>query len=304
MPRVAQPATCPACDVEFLPRDRLAKVSTQIYCSLPCRHRYRVRRGRDKCNRCGGPRTGGSGTTYCRPCQREFERANCLAGRLACRVCGEPRESDAPHPSYCKACYHAKQASYRATAKKRETCARCGKPRGDSSHPTYCRECKTELGRSSYAKRKAAGRLETREFCSRCGKPRDGRHPAYCRDCWRGPIREARFAEPCATCGQTREPDDRISPSYCNRCYRDRWLQRQFGVTLAEWEAKLAEQGGVCAICRRDNGGKQWHTDHDHETGQFRGVLCALCNRGLGHFGDDLARVRRAADYLEGLLVI
>ena len=304
MPRVLQPATCPACDGEFLPKDRLARVSTQIYCSLPCRARYRVRLGGDKCKRCRGPRTGGSGTTYCRACQRDIERTSRLAGRATCRTCGVPRESDAPHRSYCKSCYHEKQASYRAKAKVREMCARCGKSRGDSSHPTYCHSCKKELGRTAYAKRKAEGRLKTRQLCLHCGKPRDGRHPNYCRDCWRGPIRETRFAEPCATCGRMRDPDDRINPSYCNQCCRDRWLQRQFGITLAEWEAKLAAQGGVCAICRRGNGGKQWHTDHDHETGQFRGVLCALCNTGLGHFGDDLARLRRAADYLEGLLPV
>jgi hypothetical protein len=40
--------------------------------------------------------------------------------------------------------------------------------------------------------------------------------------------------------------------------------------------------------------------DHDHTTGQVRGVLCFSCNVAIGHLGDSADRVRRAADYLQG----
>ena len=39
--------------------------------------------------------------------------------------------------------------------------------------------------------------------------------------------------------------------------------------------------------------------DHDHETGEFRGWLCHLCNAALGWFEDDSNRLRRAVNYLE-----
>ena len=69
------------------------------------------------------------------------------------------------------------------------------------------------------------------------------------------------------------------------------------GLSPEQVAEKLAEQGGVCAICRLV--GRRWHGDHDHQTGRFRAVLCTKCNMGLGLLNDDPARCRAAADYLE-----
>jgi Recombination endonuclease VII len=41
-------------------------------------------------------------------------------------------------------------------------------------------------------------------------------------------------------------------------------------------------QGGVCAICGKPPGERALHVDHDHETGQVRGLLCYSCNTKLG----------------------
>ena len=38
--------------------------------------------------------------------------------------------------------------------------------------------------------------------------------------------------------------------------------------------------------------------DHDHETGEVRGVLCNSCNRALGFLGDSIEGVQKALDYL------
>jgi hypothetical protein len=53
----------------------------------------------------------------------------------------------------------------------------------------------------------------------------------------------------------------------------------------------------LCAICGASD---QLVGDHDHDTGAARGILCRNCNLAIGNMGDDPARLRAAARYLEG----
>lgn len=80
---------------------------------------------------------------------------------------------------------------------------------------------------------------------------------------------------------------------------------RKYGVTPEEYTAKVAAQGGVCAICGQppaENGVKaasRLHQDHDHITGMNRDLLCCSCNPGIGYFHDDPVLLRAAAEYIE-----
>ena len=58
-----------------------------------------------------------------------------------------------------------------------------------------------------------------------------------------------------------------------------------YGITLAQKALILREQGNCCAVCRRDVPGSSrgWFTDHNHATGEVRGVLCINCNTFIGH---------------------
>jgi Recombination endonuclease VII len=82
--------------------------------------------------------------------------------------------------------------------------------------------------------------------------------------------------------------------------YRDRERARRYGLTLEEFRAILARQGGVCAICGR--GGRRLCVDHCHTTGKVRGFLCSPCNTGLGCYEDNPEFLRAASRYLDDVL--
>ena len=103
----------------------------------------------------------------------------------------------------------------------------------------------------------------------------------------------------------------------CKSCIRQRrresHLKRAYGMTQQEHDRLLLSQHGQCAIC----GGKgkivmaetRWrkalrvnsqglYIDHDHKTGQVRGLLCPHCNTALGHFQDNPDLLMAAFAYL------
>lgn len=77
---------------------------------------------------------------------------------------------------------------------------------------------------------------------------------------------------------------------------------RRYGVGPGDYERQLAAQGGVCAGCGprtgRNGTSKRLAWDHDHATGEVRGLLCSTCNRTVGAFRDDAGTFQRLADYL------
>lgn len=83
---------------------------------------------------------------------------------------------------------------------------------------------------------------------------------------------------------------------------------RRYGLTPEQFDAMLAEQRGVCAVCGTDDpgDGKAWRIDHDHRccpSGRscgkcVRGLLCHQCNAGIGYLRDDPAVLAAAIDYL------
>lgn len=78
-------------------------------------------------------------------------------------------------------------------------------------------------------------------------------------------------------------------------------VQRQYGLSAAAYNDMLADQGGVCASCRTSDWGKRSpHVDHDHKTGEVRGILCLRCNIAAGLLGDDPVRVAMLLAYLQG----
>lgn len=80
-----------------------------------------------------------------------------------------------------------------------------------------------------------------------------------------------------------------------------RKLKQRYGLTLADYNRMFTEQGGVCAICSQPeihSYRRRLSVDHDHETGEVRGLLCHACNTGLGKFFENAELLEVAAAYL------
>jgi hypothetical protein len=73
---------------------------------------------------------------------------------------------------------------------------------------------------------------------------------------------------------------------------------RKYGLTPAAVVDLADRQRNVCAICGTRRGSRRLSVDHDHETGQVRGMLCGPCNMALGAFKDSPELCLKAAAYL------
>lgn len=173
-----------------------------------------------------------------------------------------------------------------------------------------CSRCQQVLPRDAFASNRSM---------------RDGLQ-AYCRGCSAEHYRQRRRAKGlavwekvdvpsghkhCRGCGEVKPHSEwhrnkTASDGLSTRCKACRaalgragHLKRQYGITEAERAQMLASQMGVCPICLS---AKPEHVDHDHETGKVRGVLCFNCNSALGKLRDRPDAMRRAADYVEGIV--
>ena len=94
-----------------------------------------------------------------------------------------------------------------------------------------------------------------------------------------------------------------LDPEY-RRATRDRYYRARFGITEEQFLSMLEEQEGVCGICggpetdKIKGKAKRLAIDHDHETGEVRGLLCSKCNRAIGLLEDNVDRLHAAIRWL------
>lgn len=83
-------------------------------------------------------------------------------------------------------------------------------------------------------------------------------------------------------------------PGYAVAQYR----LKQYGIEHHEFASLVTRQAGLCAICELKM--KPGHTcvDHDHLTGEVRGLLCRTCNIGIGHLRDSPTLITSALEYV------
>lgn len=83
--------------------------------------------------------------------------------------------------------------------------------------------------------------------------------------------------------------------------FRDYHRKMEYGLEYGEFQKKLNEQGGGCAICGETSptkGRGGFHVDHCKQSGVVRGILCHNCNIGIGNLQHNPDILRAALKYL------
>ncbi len=139
--------------------------------------------------------------------------------------------------------------------------------------------------------------------CVKCGA-HDRRPSGGCRPCM-GAREKARNATPegkarqkayaATSAAKARAAELRARPQN-RRAQKERDLRINYGLPLARFDEMLREQRGRCAACLDEM--RPAYVDHDHDTGQVRGLLCARCNTAEGCLVGSPLRAERLAAYL------
>ena len=132
-----------------------------------------------------------------------------------------------------------------------------------------------------------------KKLCSKCGKllpinqyycHRNNKPMAACKSCL-------------ATADQEPARKEKI------KAHRRKGNLRKYDLTEEQYQSLLEQQNGCCAICGSQTAGRKaaqhFCVDHDHTTGETRGLLCHSCNLAVGHLKDSPGLCHAAANYLE-----
>lgn len=110
----------------------------------------------------------------------------------------------------------------------------------------------------------------------------------------------------CGLCKKRKRRSEMTKAGWaCRPCWRGYMRLKRYGLTPEQFAVMKSKQGGVCAICGEENFVKKKSNDVtelavDEGPNGVRGLLCGMCNRGLGYFRDDPSLLSRAVRYLVG----
>lgn len=79
-------------------------------------------------------------------------------------------------------------------------------------------------------------------------------------------------------------------------------IKRNYGISIEKYNEMLTAQSCKCLICSKQHDPTikkgRLFVDHDHQTGEVRGLLCGKCNMALGLFNDNIDLIKKAISYL------
>ena len=86
------------------------------------------------------------------------------------------------------------------------------------------------------------------------------------------------------------------------KIHRRKSKLKKYNLTLDDFNLLMQQQNGCCAVClvkAEDTKNKWLCVDHNHLTGEVRGLLCDFCNTAIGLLREDLGIMQRASEYLK-----
>ena len=179
----------------------------------------------------------------------------------------------------------------------------------------YCKKACYRLAHNAWRKSEnARKRKDKKEIpCITCGikfKPRTTRVVCCSKVCQtvrdnvgRGRSDFIPHHTDCRVCGINFMKKDSLHLFCSKDCH-----QHFFNIELhgegafAIYQELMEEQKGVCAICGNGQTSRRsprLYIDHDHDTDEIRGLLCANCNSGLGMYTDSAELLGKAKVYRE-----
>ena len=153
-----------------------------------------------------------------------------------------------------------------------------------------CKKCKVEKELNNFG---------------RCSANKDGINN-WCKPCNVDAVRQRRLANPTQRKEYNSSVPDKIktySKTYRTNnkeARKNSLLKVRYGITLEQYNDLYQRQNAVCAVCHKPNSnGKPLFVDHNHTTGQVRGLLCSTCNTALGMLQEDITIISNLAEYLK-----
>lgn len=84
----------------------------------------------------------------------------------------------------------------------------------------------------------------------------------------------------------------------CPECQHHNLVRNRYGISGSAYELLLVQQNRACAICLQPPSGRRLAVDHNHVTGQVRGLLCVKCNAALERLDTHPNWAEQAIQYL------
>lgn len=154
------------------------------------------------------------------------------------------------------------------------TCLRCNTTFKQNEYQKVHKFCTVSCGQKWYAENRDQRKVKIEHRTCR-----------YCPAIFKVVYSYGTGNKVCADCSTNKHKRGTIGARRQRSAVRRWYLRKHYGITSAEYDELLKKQNGLCAICKEPpSGNTLLHVDHDHRTGDVRGLLHPTCNMSLGFY--------------------